>query len=57
MAKNEMKSKAIMEIAPGTHSQFGPNLVDFSACVPPPALQQGLQVYLFIYYPYFHIVQ
>ena len=44
MAKNEMKSKAIMEIAPGTHSQFGPNLVDFSACVPPPALQWGLQV-------------
>ena len=47
MAKNEMKSEAIMEIAPDTHSQFGPNLADFSACVPP-ALQYGFR-FLFIF--------
>ena len=47
MAKNEMKSEAIMEIAPDTHSQFGPNLADFSACVPP-ALQYGFRFHLIL---------
>ena len=47
-----MKSEAIMEIAPDTHSQFSQNLVDFSTCVPPALqwpiwLQISFQFWLF----------
>ena len=47
-----MKSEAIMEIAPDTHSQFSQNLVDFSTCVPsalqwPIWLQISFQFWLF----------
>ena len=31
----EMKSHALLEIAPGIHSPVCPYLVEFSACVPP----------------------
>ena len=37
----EMKSHALLEIAPGMHSPVCPYLVEFSACVPP-ALHMGM---------------
>ena len=37
----EMKSHALLEIAPGIHSPVCPYLVEFSACVPP-ALHMGM---------------
>ena len=37
----EMKSHALLEIAPGMHSPVCPYLVEFSACVPP-ALHKGM---------------
>ena len=37
----EMKSHALLEVAPGIHSPVCPYLVEFSVCVPP-ALHMGM---------------